>query len=214
MKMNKICLENKIVFPIHREDLICGELVNPTNTERRLVLLTYPKKEQFSNPEMKGHFEFKPFHKELAIDLNYITPQYELCTTNQKRNNIGYDYNSFVHLDFLLNYFDFAKELGPKEYLDCLNTLFNGKFPYENCQEFGYRWVGKSTCKNGHLIEDSQEKYNPAYYQKIPKIGYESPSLMPKYFQLLSRIDYKNPENAFKPLEEEGTIRKRTLDIR
>lgn len=212
--MNKIdnkILETNSIFPIKREDMLYGELVNSTNTKRRSVLFTYPKNQKFSSPEMKNHFAYKPFDKKSVIDLNYIGPEYELCTTSQTRENICYDYNTLIHLDFLLKYFGFEEQLGIEEYLECLNTLFNGKFPYEKCEDFEYHWYGETYWKNGRLIENAQTKYNTNYYQKIQKIGYESPSLLSKYFKILTKINYQNPTEIWTPMEEEINIKKRIL---
>lgn len=205
---------DEVKFPINRADMYFGEIINSTNTKNRSVIFTYPNLMYFSNPEMEGDPFFTPFNKEFAIDLNYCSPKYGIGTPKQPKSEICYNWESIINLDFLLEYFGFGEKMYLNDYLACKNTLFNGRFPYENYSEFGYVKMDKSYWNNGSLIENASEKYNPDFYTKKSEKGYNPPSLLSRYFALLCKVDYLNPDKIFLPFEEEGPIRKRTLESR
>ncbi len=143
------------------------------------------------------------------MDINYKTPNYYYINLNSEEPHIGIIPQSIMYLSPLLGYFGFSETLDETACLDMMDTLFNGRFPYDFCHLFGYKRKINSYWQNGRMNSDLfiNEKYDFRHYELEDKTN-----LMRDYFTLLAlNIPVNQPEKSFFPLNEEKQIRKRIL---
>lgn len=194
---------NEIKWPIKRSKLYYGYIIK---TDRKEILKQHSIIFQIANNDA--------FHRNLqkAQDLNYVSPEYNIqyISSKEKRGEevIGF-HETYKNLDFLLQHFGFEDYLEKNDYIDMLQYLFNGKFAYDNCTEFGYDRKPAFIWKNGQTVANpainQKEYFDINNYQLVEK------NKITPYFSILAEVDYKNPEAIFMPFPEEGPIRKRRL---
>lgn len=115
-----------------------------------------------------------------------------------------------IALNPLLSYFGFSSTLDEQARIDILKNLFNGKFCFEYCELFGYKKKDSVKWRNGlqvpNVAVQQKSDYDISKYELVdPK------NELVNYFKYLAEINPENPSDVFKPLEEEGNIRKRIL---
>lgn len=200
---------NNVNFPIKREKIHYGTIVMTNGLKRlnqRNILFTLEDR----------------INKLKTVDLNYESPQYQDVPlpngwppTKYKKPRICFsEYKT--PLNPLLKYLGFNEYLSKEDYLDLLNNLFNGKFPYEHYQLFGYQKKPDLIWKNGLLIENKEitelGDYNKNAYKPIGLKDMDSKThTLHAYFDILAEVNYQDPPKIFEPFQEEGPIRKRIL---
>ncbi len=209
-KSSNIRKMNQINWPIERENMWHGyiALSNGINylKERSILFISE------SDASIRDNF--------ISVDLNYESPQYQVervATSHlgvreplepNENLRIGYRHGQMTYLNNLLSYFGFSEKLDEKEYMTVLNTLFNGKFPYDYCEHFGYQKKPNMIWKQGVLVPNTEINVLSDYdIKKYRCVDSENP--LSDAFRILIEVDYRNPEAIFEPLEEEGPIRKR-----
>lgn len=193
-----------------RSNLYYGSVIlfNETIKKRSVI---FDKRSNIFAGILNGSQPYPAIGIDIYNDIEYpiIDNIFDATNLIDKKTN-GIYITSSITLEPLLSFFGFPLELDDQAKIDILKNLWNGKFCFQYCELFGYKKKDNLKWENGLQVPDitiqQKSDYDISKYEVIDK-----ENKLVNYFKYLAAINSENPNASFKPLEEEGPIRKRKL---